>query len=74
MAQNGDLSDQENGKTKARESKIIVNREPMNQVQFHETFHLVTKRATLELVANKLHISKDNVSQSFLNLFCSLNL
>ena len=65
MAENVDLSQLKNCEAKKIESKIIVNRLPMNQVQFHETFQLVSKRATLDMVANRLHNSKDTVSQSF---------
>ena len=63
MAENVDLSQLQDGATKKIERKIIVNRVPMNQVQFHETFQLVSKRATLDMVANRLQISKDTVSQ-----------
>ena len=63
MAENVDLSQLKDGATKKIERKIIVNRVPMNQVQFHETFQLVSKRATFDMVANRLQISKDTVSQ-----------
>ena len=67
MGDDGDLSISRNGETKEMsESKIVVNRRAMNQVQFHETFQLVPKRATLKRVADRLHISKESVRFYFI--------
>jgi hypothetical protein len=72
MTENGDLSQLQNGEMKKTEGKIFVNRQPMNQVQFHETFQLVTKRTKLDMVANHLQFGKDVVS-NYLILFFSMD-
>lgn len=72
MTETGDLSQLQNGEIKMPEGKIFVNRQPMNQVQFHETFQLVQKRTKLDMVADQLHIGKDVVS-NYLFLFFSMD-